>query len=81
MFDKTMLGYVFMAFSAIPLGFLIYTLTRLGKLGITIMHPRVVAELILFLSFLLIGSILNSIIRKLTYKSGNSYLALFGFSD
>ncbi len=52
-------GKILIAFSFVPLAFLIYTLLNLESLGITIFHPRVVVEAVLFASFLSIGAILS----------------------
>ena len=51
-FDKVVLGNILIVLSIIPLGFLIYSLMNLEKLGITLTHPRVIVELTLFLILL-----------------------------
>lgn len=47
-----------MTLSIIPLLFLLYTITRLDKLGIGMKHPRVIAELLIFIGLLVFGLIL-----------------------
>jgi hypothetical protein len=55
MFQVAFIGITLMALSIIPLLFLLYTITHLEKLGIGIKHPRVLVELMIFLSLLFIG--------------------------
>ncbi len=56
--NKSYLGGIVIFLSIIPLGFLIYTLKNLRKLGIPIHHPRVLVKLILFIILLTVGTIL-----------------------
>ena len=60
MFEKVVLGNFLLILSIVSLGFLVYTLINLDRLEITITHPRVIVELILFLVFLIIGVLLRS---------------------
>jgi len=53
-----MAGLIFVLFGLVALGFLIYSIFHLKKLNITISHPRVIVEFILFLIFLTIGILL-----------------------
>ncbi len=46
--------------SAVALGFLIYTLANLSRLGITLLHPRVLVEFGIFIVFLAIGLYIKS---------------------
>ncbi len=57
MLQLASIGIMLMALSIIPLLFLLYTITHLGKLGIEIKHPRVIVELMLFIGLLLVGLI------------------------
>ena len=59
MFEKVVLGNFLLILSIVSLGFLVYTLVNLDRLEITITHPRVIVELILFLVFLIIGVLLR----------------------
>jgi hypothetical protein len=58
MSNRMILGSIFIIFSLIALGFFVYTIVNLEQLKITIMHPRVLVELFLFLVFLFIGILL-----------------------
>ncbi len=40
-------GTVLLVLSLVPLGFLVYTLSHLEKIGISFAHPRVIVELTL----------------------------------
>ena len=51
-------GILLAGLSLVPLGFLIYTLTHLNFLHITVWHPRVIVELSLFLIAFFAGTIL-----------------------
>ncbi len=51
-------GYLFIFFSIVALGFLIYSLTHLKKLKINITHPRIIVELLLFIIFMAAGVLL-----------------------
>ncbi|KXH77337.1 MAG: hypothetical protein AM326_05220 [Candidatus Thorarchaeota archaeon SMTZ-45] len=51
-------GLTLIVLSIIPLVFLVYTIKHLERLGITIQHPRVIVELLIFISLLGIGLIL-----------------------
>jgi hypothetical protein len=55
MFERNILGTIFVILSLTALIFLLYTLINLDKLGITATHPRVIVEFSLFLTFLLIA--------------------------
>jgi hypothetical protein len=57
------LGTILMILSLIPLGFLVYSLLNLDRLGITLTHPRVLVELFIFLLLSLVGIVLRD--RKL----------------
>jgi hypothetical protein len=46
-------------FGIVALLFLFYTLLNLDKLGISVNHPRVMVELILFIVFTILGIILR----------------------
>ena len=59
MVSRILLGKIFMILSLVPSGFLIYTLTSLEELKITISHPRVIVELSIFLILLLTGFLLR----------------------
>jgi ABC-type transporter Mla subunit MlaD len=59
MFRRNILSVIFIVFSLIALGFLVYTLINLDALEMTITHPRVIVEFSLFLAFLLIGILLR----------------------
>jgi len=59
MFRRRVLSVIFIIFSLIALGFLLYTLMNLDALGIPVTHPRVIVELSLFLAFLVIGVLLR----------------------
>jgi len=52
---KITIGVVFLLLSFVPLGFLIYTLLNLQILQISIIHPRVIVELSLFILIALVG--------------------------
>ena len=52
--DK-LLGYFLITCGLIALAFLLYSLSHLKELNISIYHPRVLVELILFLCFVAIG--------------------------
>jgi hypothetical protein len=41
--------------SLVPLGFLVNTLLNLGRLRITLAHPRVIVELLIFLVLFALG--------------------------
>jgi hypothetical protein len=49
------LGRALLLLSLVPLGFLVYTLLNLGRLRITLAHPRVIVELSIFLLLLALG--------------------------
>jgi hypothetical protein len=49
------IGRALLVLSLVPLGFLIYTLLNLGRLRITLAHPRVIVELLIFLVLLFLG--------------------------
>jgi hypothetical protein len=59
MFGRRILSAIFIIFSLIALGFLLYTLIKLDELGISVTHPRVIVEFSLFLAFLVIGVLLR----------------------
>lgn len=59
MVSRILLGKIFMILSVVPSGFMIYTLTSLEELKITISHPRVIVELSIFLILLLTGFLLR----------------------
>lgn len=59
MFGRRVISAIFIIFSLVALGFLLYTIVDLEALGMTVTHPRVMVELSLFLSFLLIGFLLR----------------------
>ena len=59
MISRILLGKIFMILSVVPSGFMIYTLTSLEELKITISHPRVIVELSIFLILLLTGFLLR----------------------
>jgi len=59
MVSRIILGKIFMILSLFPSGFMIYTLTSLEELKITISHPRVIVELSIFLILLLTGFLLR----------------------
>jgi hypothetical protein len=63
MASKMVLGTILMMLSLIPLGFLVYSLLNLDRLGITLIHPRVLVELFIFLVLSLVGIVLRH--RKL----------------
>jgi len=46
------IGRALLVLSLVPLGSLIYTLLNLGRLRITLAHPRVSVELLIFLALL-----------------------------
>lgn len=52
---KVNIGNILKITSLIPLAFLLYTLTNLSALNITVTHPRVIVEFSLFLIFLTAG--------------------------
>jgi len=47
--------YLFVVISVVALAFLIYTLFNLDSLGISIMHPRVLVEAVIFLIALILA--------------------------
>jgi hypothetical protein len=49
------LGSIAIVLSLVSLGFLIYTIVNLDKLGISLSHPRVLVEFSIFLILLLAG--------------------------
>lgn len=49
------IGRALLVLSLVPLGSLIYTLLNLGRLRITLAHPRVIVELLIFLALLALG--------------------------
>jgi hypothetical protein len=49
------LGYVFLALSLVPLGFLAYTLLNIEALSIPITHPRVIVEASSFVALVVVG--------------------------
>lgn len=51
-------GILLVMLSLVPLGFLVYTLTHLDVLNISVSHPRVIVELSLFIFGLFAGIIL-----------------------
>lgn len=59
MLGRRVISAIFIIFSLVALGFLLYTIVDLEALGMTVTHPRVMVELSLFLSFLLIGFLLR----------------------
>jgi len=59
MVSRILLVKIFMILSLVPSGFMIYTLTSLEELKITISHPRVIVELSIFLILLLTGFLLR----------------------
>ena len=52
---KKYIAFILILLSLIPLTFLIYTLTNLQKLNISIFHPRIFVELIIFIIMLISG--------------------------
>jgi hypothetical protein len=48
------LNYIFLFLTLVPFSFLIYTLINLKNLKIRIFHPRVLAEALLTIFFLLL---------------------------
>lgn len=52
---KRTVGLVFLLLSFVPLGFLIYTLLNLQTLQISIIHPRIIVEISLFVLTALVG--------------------------
>jgi len=59
MLDRVVFGKILVMLSLIPLAFLVYTLMSLDELKITLTHPRVMVELSLFLTLLIIGILLR----------------------
>jgi hypothetical protein len=57
--ENVILKNLFLFISTIPLCFLVYTLTHLNKLKISIFHPRVLVELSFFIIFLIIGIVIK----------------------
>jgi len=52
-------GKILMVLSLIPLGFLVYTLFNLERLGISLADPRVIVEASLIIGFLVAGLIIT----------------------
>ena len=59
MLKKRTLGVILLLLSFVPLGFFIYTLLNLQTLQISIIHPRVIVELSLFVVLASVGVWLN----------------------
>jgi hypothetical protein len=55
MWYKGLMGCFLIFLSLVALGFLVYTLTHLTELKITIFHPRVLIEFGLFAVFMVLG--------------------------
>jgi len=49
------IGRALLVLSLVPLGFLVYTVLNLERLRITLAHPRVIVELLIFLALLALG--------------------------
>ena len=49
------IGRALLVLSLVPLGFLVYTLLNLERLSITLAHPQVIVELLIFLALLALG--------------------------
>ncbi|WXG46870.1 MAG: hypothetical protein WED05_09470 [Candidatus Atabeyarchaeum deiterrae] len=53
------LGNILLLIALLPLAFLVYTLSNLRKLNISVTHPRVIVEFTLFIVLLIAGIILR----------------------
>jgi hypothetical protein len=49
------IGLIVLFLSLIPLAFLIYSLLNRAKLNISLVHPRILVEFILFILFIISG--------------------------
>lgn len=50
-----MLTYLYLLIGIIAGGFLVYSILNMEALGISLTHPRILAELILFIIFTFLG--------------------------
>lgn len=56
--NRNIWGILLLVLSVVPFGFLVYTLTCLKTLNITLTHPRVIVEFTIFLVAVIAGIVL-----------------------